>query len=205
VRYGEPTLTAPSDADSILAVGSVTAGGARCSYSGTGPSYDGRVKPEISSIGCSMPVVNPGTSTGVYNQSGTSFAAPVVAGVAALLVQLHSDSTVAAAQRIRRVLMASGASASNPDDQVGNGLLRAAAAHELLGPRGLKGALAWRARGVTLPWRNVDPSRARLWDGLGRERRVRVEFTPDGNLKITPESENLAQGAYLLRIPKAKE
>src|SRR5690606_27815467 len=32
-RGGQPTVTAPSDADSILAVGAASAAGARCNYS----------------------------------------------------------------------------------------------------------------------------------------------------------------------------
>ncbi len=203
-RFGEPTLTAPSDADSILAVGSVNASGERCSYSSTGPSYDGRLKPEITSIGCAVPVANPSTAAGVYSQSGTSFAAPVVSGVAALLLQLHSGNAGVTPQHVRKALMNSGTRASSPDGLVGKGLLRASVAHELLLPRSLAGTLPWRGRPATLPWANVAPAKSRLWDARGREQGVRGSWSPEGDILIESSDGKMAQGAYFLKIPRAE-
>src|SRR5690606_4347265 len=53
-RGGQPTVTAPGDADSVLAVGMATSSQARCGYSSTGPTADGRVKPDLASLGCSV-------------------------------------------------------------------------------------------------------------------------------------------------------
>ena len=49
---GNPaTLSSPADADSILAVGIVNRFRVPCTYSSTGPSADGRVKPDLVSMG----------------------------------------------------------------------------------------------------------------------------------------------------------
>jgi serine protease AprX len=174
LRDSLPTLASPADADSILTVGIVNAARARCSYSSTGPSFDGRIKPELASFGCTVPVANPATTNGYYNLSGTSFAAPLVAGVAVLLRQLHPDSTGTDAQDIRRALMGTAVRAgepdtaspdlfASPDNFTGYGLLRAAQAHCFLEsgilcsgtgvppvdppvepPIGVKGLYVWR-------------------------------------------------------------
>jgi serine protease AprX len=200
-REGAPTVTAPSDADSILAVGAVNTSGARCSYSSTGPSYDGRIKPEVSSLGCSMPLANSATTTATWNQSGTSFAAPVVAGVAALLRQLHPDSVGVSAQNIRWALMATGAGAAAPDNLTGNGLIRAAAAHRFLLPGPVTGIMVGRdGRRARIGWANVNPARAQAWDFLGRSRTVEGTWSPEGDVLITTP-QRMAPGAYILKIP----
>ncbi len=200
-RDGAPTVTAPSDADSILAVGAVTGAGARCSYSSTGPAYDARLKPEVASLGCSMPLANPNTSIGTWTQSGTSFAAPVVAGVAALLRQLHPDSSGINAQRIRQALMTTAAGSGSPDNLTGNGLVRAAEAHRFLLPGPVTGMMVWRnGHRARVRWANVNPARAKAWDFRGRSRAVQGAYSPEGDLLITTP-ERMAPGAYILKIP----
>lgn len=44
-------ISAPADADSILAVGAVDASGNYAAFSSIGPSYDGRVKPDVAAQG----------------------------------------------------------------------------------------------------------------------------------------------------------
>ena len=122
-----PTLSAPADADSILAVGIADKKRKHCSYSCTGPSADGRIKPDISSLGlvggCSVAIANPGSDTGaLISAAGTSFAAPVVAGVAALLRQAYPNYS---AQRIRQALIVSSDHYANPDSGLGFGVFNA--------------------------------------------------------------------------------
>ena len=128
-RGGEPTVTAPGDADSVIAVGMASASQARCSYSSTGPTADGRVKPDLASLGCTVRTANPSTDSGAFNQAGTSVGAPVIAGIAALLRQLHPDSAGGGAQAVRLALVNTAVRAAMPDNQVGTGLVRADQAH----------------------------------------------------------------------------
>lgn len=123
VQSGPSTLSVPSDADSILAVGIVNRTGALCGYSTTGPTADGRIKPELVSMGligsCSVEMAGTSTREGLGAEQGTSFAAPVVAGLAALLRQALPDRS---AQDIRALLLSTARNAASPNSQVGWGL-----------------------------------------------------------------------------------
>jgi len=75
----------PSDGDSVLAVGAVDWNNNISSFSSAGPSADGRIKPDIVTMGVSVPVQTSATSIGRSN--GTSFSCPVLSGMAACLMQ----------------------------------------------------------------------------------------------------------------------
>ena len=85
------TMIAPADADSIVSVGAVDSGLRIASFSSTGPTADGRTKPEVVAMGVSDYVVS-GTS-GYQIGSGTSFSTPLTAGVAALVLSAHPTLT----------------------------------------------------------------------------------------------------------------
>ena len=74
-------IIVPADADSIIAVGAVDASGAYAYFSSTGPTSDGRVKPDLAAEGENTIL---GLSDGtIGSNSGTSFSCPLVAGLAA--------------------------------------------------------------------------------------------------------------------------
>jgi subtilisin family serine protease len=84
-------IIAPSDGDSVLAVGAVDGYGVISSFSSAGPSSDGRVKPDNTAMGVSV-----ATQTGLlsYNRmNGTSFSCPVLSGMAATLLQAVPEAT----------------------------------------------------------------------------------------------------------------
>lgn len=111
------TITAPADAEGILAVGSVTNKLERSSFSSTGPTADGRIKPDLAALGSGVTiwrqVENPSPS------SGTSFSSPQIAALAAGLWQARPAWTKT--QLIER-LLASGTKAEDPDSDVGYGI-----------------------------------------------------------------------------------
>ncbi|MDW9359451.1 S8 family serine peptidase [Sinorhizobium meliloti] len=68
--------------------------------SGLGPTRDGRIKPEIATIGTNVTAPSPRNMNAAPNRqplyqsvSGTSFSAPIVAGACALLLQCRPDAT----------------------------------------------------------------------------------------------------------------
>ncbi len=83
------TLWSPADADSILGVGAASSTGVLANFSGTGPTSDGRIKPEIVAQGTSIYWADGSTTTGYWSVQGTSCSTPIVASIAALVLSAH--------------------------------------------------------------------------------------------------------------------
>lgn len=96
-------ITAPADADSVLAVGAVTRAGNYASFSSRGNSADGRVKPDVVAVGSGTALCN--TSGFASTSNGTSFSAPLVAGLVAGFWQANPHLT---AQEVTRCIRKSG-------------------------------------------------------------------------------------------------
>ncbi len=80
-------IGAPADADSILSVGGISSTtGIHSDFSSFGPTYDGRLKPEIVTLSDVITIKQNGKLQLAY---GTSFAAPLAAGFAACVKQMH--------------------------------------------------------------------------------------------------------------------
>ncbi len=87
------TMDVPADADSIISVGAVDMNGRLTAFSSTGPTNDGRTKPDLVADGMGDYVaVVPGPDTYAY-ESGTSFSTPITAGIAALILSVRPDYT----------------------------------------------------------------------------------------------------------------
>ena len=103
------TISVPADADSILTVGAVDTDGKIGSFSSYGPSADGRIKPEVCAVGVDACVWSPyGFAT--YS-NGTSFATPLLAGMAAALWSALPDEN---AMQIRERIIRSSDRYTNP-------------------------------------------------------------------------------------------
>ena len=109
-------ITSPADADNILAVGAVDTSGMLASFSSVGPSYDGRIKPDIAAQG--VGTVAQGLC-GLIGCNGTSCSAPVISGLAACLWQANDQlSNIDIIEMIKQ----SSSQYQNPDTLIGYGL-----------------------------------------------------------------------------------
>ncbi|MFT6845051.1 MAG: serine protease AprX [Flavobacteriales bacterium] len=121
-------MGAPADGDSVLAVGAVNRNGGIASFSSFGPTFDGRIKPDVLAWGSGAAYITGNDEVG-YG-SGTSFSAPLTAGLVTCLWQALPDKT---ANEIRLAIIETASEFNNPSDQGGNGLSNFCAAYKKLG------------------------------------------------------------------------
>lgn len=110
-------ITAPADADSVLAVGAIDSTGQIAYFSSRGPSYDGRVKPNTVARGYYAVAANVGG--GITNVNGTSFSSPISAGAVACLWQANSTKTNI---ELLKAIQESASQYSSPDSIKGYGI-----------------------------------------------------------------------------------
>ncbi len=110
-------LRFPADADSSLTVGAVDRAGKYLGFSSLGHRKDGKQKPDVAALGGFT--VNLDALGGLAQSNGTSFAAPIIAGLAAGLWQAFPQATnMQIVEAIRR----SGSHFYTPNDSVGYGI-----------------------------------------------------------------------------------
>lgn len=117
---GPGYLGTPSDGRKMIAVGALTGDSLRAFFSSRGPTADGRFKPDVAAPGYRISTAS-GINPTDYETavSGTSVAAPLVAGLAALALQAHPDwSTKQLYDAIRQTASQS----DHPDNDIGYGV-----------------------------------------------------------------------------------
>lgn len=108
---------APADGDSVLAIGAVNAFEEIAGFSSNGPSFDGRVKPNVCAMGNNTVIAD--LPTGIRTGNGTSFSGPIIAGAAAALWQAFPNKNN---MEIFRAIEQSAHKYNNPDDFYGYGI-----------------------------------------------------------------------------------
>lgn len=120
-------ITAPCDADSILCVGAINVADTVAPFSSRGPAADDRLKPDLVAVGQDAVYINSWGNVRAGN--GTSYASPIIAGMAAVLMQAHPSATV---QEIRTALLRSCNRYNKPDSAFGHGYPQMRIADSLL-------------------------------------------------------------------------
>lgn len=120
-------ITAPADGINTFAIGAVNNNNEVATFSSRGPSYDGRIKPEVVTQGVGVYCAAAGNFTGYLTASGTSVAAPIASGISALLLSAypHIKNT-----QVRNILIETADNSSSPNNEKGYGLLSAVKAIE---------------------------------------------------------------------------
>lgn len=110
-------ILAPADGDSVLTVGAVDVNGTVASFSSYGPASDGRVKPDVSSVGWGTYLV---ASSGLAQKgNGTSYSNPNLAGLVTCLWQAFPEFRNT---EITEAVKKSASKFTNPDDRMGYGI-----------------------------------------------------------------------------------
>lgn len=110
-------ISAPADGHQVLAVGAVWQSGDATWFSSRGPSYDGRVKPNVMARGGATIITNLADS--IQGGNGTSFSAPIIAGMSACLWQAVPGAT---AREVQQAIEQSAHLYSTPNDSMGFGI-----------------------------------------------------------------------------------
>ena len=119
------TVSAPADADSILTVGAVDTLRNIASFSSYGITTDGRIKPDVCAVGKRTTLISPWSGE-VFNGNGTSFATPLMAGMAACIWSALPDED---AMSIRQRIITSADRYTQPEERYGYGIPDAYAAY----------------------------------------------------------------------------
>jgi subtilisin family serine protease len=110
-------VTPPADGENILAIGSVGENQQRDRTSSIGPVVEDWTKPDLMAMGSRALII--GESGIISSGSGTSFAAPQVAG---LIAGIHQKYPELSNIELIDIIRASADRASSPDNQYGNGI-----------------------------------------------------------------------------------
>jgi serine protease AprX len=120
-------ITAPADGFNTLGIGAVNNSNEIASFSSRGPTYDGRIKPDVVTQGVGVYCATAGDFTGYQTASGTSVAAPIASGIAALLL---SANPYLKNTQVRNILLETADNSSEPNNDRGYGLISAVKAIE---------------------------------------------------------------------------
>lgn len=111
-------MGAPADGNDVFAIGGVDRNEKRASFSSQGPTFDGRIKPNVMARG-QQSVVASLYSYEVDSANGTSFASPILAGMVTSLWQAFPEKTNI---EIMRAIEKSSDNYNTPDGKMGYGL-----------------------------------------------------------------------------------
>lgn len=112
-----PHISVPADAEHTLAVGAVMPDESYATFSSIGPSFDGRVKPDVLAQGKNAVISDP--LGNIVTSDGTSFAAPITTGLVACLWQALPNKTNA---EIIQLIKESANLYATPNTQFGYGI-----------------------------------------------------------------------------------
>ncbi|MCF8230668.1 MAG: S8 family serine peptidase [Bacteroidales bacterium] len=110
-------IGAPADGDSVMAVGAVDGDSNYVSFSSKGPTYDGRLKPNVAAKGSGATVAS--SWGGITYASGTSFSSPITAGMVASVWQAMPETTN---MELIELIQENSHQYSNPDTLLGYGI-----------------------------------------------------------------------------------
>lgn len=193
-----PHIAVPADAEHTLAVGAVMPDESYATFSSIGPSFDGRVKPDVMAQGKNAVVAN---AVGeIVTSDGTSFSSPITAGLVACLWQALPDKTNA---QIMQLIKESANLYATPNAQFGYGIPD----FDLILQNALGTNLLSENKFIVYPNPVMDnlnivfpedfkSGEIRVYNSLGQRILLKKIMTDSPNLSL----ENLGSGIYFYEI-----
>jgi hypothetical protein len=118
--YAWEHIIAPADGDSVIAIGGVTPDGDFYAVSSRGPTYDGRIKPDLVAQAQNTYCVNPRSTERYTTENGTSVSCPLGSGAGAIILSIMPSMTP---MELRDILVKHASQAENPDNFMGYGII----------------------------------------------------------------------------------
>jgi len=150
-------VIAPADGFNTLGIGAVNNNNQVADFSSRGPTFDGRIKPDLVTQGESVYCAEAGSFSGYINASGTSVAAPIASGIAALLLSAHPHLKNT---QVRNILFETADNSSSPDYERGYGLISALDALEF--PNLMEAEGSFRLIKMFLQRENINPQTVKI-------------------------------------------
>lgn len=155
-------ITAPADASDVLAVGAVDSTNILAGFSSRGPSYDARIKPDITAMGYRTGIQY--RDGRLVRGNGTSFASPVMAGSVASLWQAFPELP---ARELIHMIRHSGHRSLNPDSNFGFGTPN----------------MMYAYHSITRTPLSMKPGALELWPNPARDR-IRIRIPEEGEQEV---------------------
>ncbi len=174
-------VAVPADGDSVVAVGACDVNGNMANFSAWGPNSNGKIKPNITSVGVATSFIN--LSGSASNGNGTSFSNPNIAGLITDLWQAFPELN---AMSIVDITQRSSSRYSNPDGRFGYGIPNMKAAYAIALQRVQAQAATISTCNTTINFSSKDAGNNtyELWRRLPGE----ASFTPIKTMPATAGS-----------------
>lgn len=194
-------VNSPADAPGALTIGAVDEDGIYAYFSSFGPTYDGRVKPDVMAQGLGAAIVD--LYGDISYSNGTSFSAPIIAGSVASLWEAAPRLTN---EQIMQIIRESAHLYDNPTDLMGYGIPNFSKALEAVKTLGIEDQIleanfalypnpVTTEINISFP-KNSTTAEFALYDVLGKEI-IKKKITPTSNrIKVS----HLKSGLYIATI-----
>lgn len=178
-NYPREKCNAPADGPGVLSIGATNSDSSLAIFSSHGPTYDGRIKPDLCSYGSSVSFASSVNNAGYGAGAGTSFSTPAITGLCALLLQVEPELDPAA---MLDLLKSAANHRDAPDTLFGWGIPDGLAAYRALNNRQVSLKIPLR-RGWNIASMNMRNPPAGTIIDIFRElrERGRLEMVKDGS------------------------
>ncbi len=190
----------PADSPDVLTVGAIDNSGIRSPFSSVGYAPYSLIKPDVMALGVNTSIVISGNHIGTGN--GTSFACPLVSGLAACLWQAAPDKT---AREIIQSIRQSASQWQTPDYLTGYGIPNFRKALKLSTPNSTVEFDPWKIH--PNPFNNhfilscpgLNSHITLTISSIGGARIWKRTFAPSSEINVVPDIK-IPQGIYILSI-----